>query len=854
MHLLIAQNRNQSAIMKKYLLLLALFGIVAAGCHDDKTNDNPTTGDTPTVDVPTGNEKGDVELSILLQQTRTSLGEKDGIHYPVYWNEQDKIVVNGILSETIIIDEYDPSCATFSAKEVPGHPYRITYPYSELTTKETPVVEFLAEQKHTEGTFAPNSAPMCGYIEEGNQATLSHLATILRLPVKTANEGVILEKIVITSLANSKIAGEFSVNCKEATIAPIGNTTNTVTYLLPDNYTLSTTKESIFHIALPAVEVGRCTVDFIDASGDKMTARWNPDGALSKGVVREFRTITYKPKANTSLQHLEAVEDEFEIFYKKVYGNVRYSDGSPIADVAMSDGFRVVKTDANGYYEFDNMSPESWHIYCSLPADVEIPVNEYGQPCFFKKYPSSSARYDFTFNRLPNGKEDEFIIFGLADTQPSSTTHIDRFNIQAAPEIKSYSKSLNLPCYGVVMGDMVGSKPDLMPAMRDALAKNKTGMPIFACYGNHDHILCNTSRPAFPDERNSNFYIKLQRDFEECFGPVNYSFNRGDVHIISMRDVKNTSDNSVSAYKTGFTTEQFEWLKQDLKLVPKDKMVILCVHIPIFNSGKPGDGSYLQEVLALLDQYDEPHIFSGHTHYMHPYDHVWYKTGYKIYEHCISSTRQDMMESNIHRDGTPCGYNIFKVKGNKLVDWYYKGYPYGMNTRDYQIRLHRGASIIGAEPTDSDKYGTMGYYQLPYDNGTLLANIFTSDPSWVVEVYEDGVLTGTMTNFFKATGSEYDKLIGDGTLESPRRVAEGVETSRDFWAIGILFGYLGSSVGNNYNTSYTIWKYKLKNPNASHIEVRTKDRFGYEYRCDRIEDNSDLGFAMYDPQYNPRIE
>jgi hypothetical protein len=390
--------------------------------------------------------------------------------------------------------------------------------------------------------------------------------------------------------------------------------------------------------------------------------------------------------------------------------------------------------------------------------------------------------------------------------------------------------------------------------MRASLDKAKMGMPVFACYGNHDHILCDSAHPAFPDERNSSFYIKLQRDFEECFGPVNYSFNRGDVHIISMRNVYNTSDVLVSAYKTGLTPEQFEWLKQDLALVPKDKMVIFCVHIPIVNGGTVGDGTHRQELLLLINKYDEAHIFSGHLHYMRPYDYAWHKTPYKIYEHSFASTRPDMFACNIHRDGTPCGYNIFKVKGNKIVDWYYKGFPYGMNSRDDQMRLYRGASVFGAEPSGSNKYGTKGYYQLPYDNGTLLANIFSSDPAWTVEVYEDGAYSGKMTNFVKTSGSEYTNLLGDGTLESPRRVADGVECSRDFWAIGMLFGYCGSDVNNNYNTCYTMWKYKLKNPDASHIEVRATDRFGYVYSCDRIEDNSDLGYTMYDPQLNHPIE
>ena len=832
-------------IMKRYLLFFASIVLAVVGC---KTDDGVEDQTEPAL-------SGDVELSVTLAHTRTSLGNKggDGV-YPLYWNDGDRIVVNGILSEEVNIDEDDASAATFVVKAVQSYPYHITYPYSASTTAEKNVVEFPAEQSFVEGTFESGSVPMCGYVESGNNVALSHLSTILRLPVKATSEGAVLKKVVVTSLSGAKISGEFNVNCKSATISATDTSSSIVTYLLPDNYTLSMTEESVFHIVLPAVEVGNCTIEFIEASGEKLLASWAPDKPLSKGVVREFKTINYKPNIIMQLQPLDTEEDELEINYNKVYGYVRYSDGSPIANVAVSDGFKIVTTDSKGYYELKSVDPQCWYIYCSLPADVEVPVNEYGQPCFFKSYPSNSAQYDFTFEKLAGGPEKEFVLFGLADTQPSTTAHIDRFNVQAAPEIMSYSKSLGLPCYGIVLGDMVGSKPNLMPSMRDALSKSKTGIPIFACYGNHDHILCDSSHPAFPDKRNGSFYIKLQRDFENCFGPVNYSFNRGDVHIISMRNVLNTSDVSVSAYKSGLTPEQFEWLKQDLALVPKDKMVLFCVHIPILNNGTLGDGTYRKEVLTMLNEYAEAHILSGHTHFMHPYDYVWNKTGFNIYEHCIAATRQDLMATNIHRDGTPCGYNIFKVKGNKFVDWYYKGYPYGMNTRDYQMRLYRGASVFGAEPSGENKYGTMGFYQLPFDNNTLLANIFSSDPSWKVEVYEDGVYSGAMSHFDKTSGSNYSDLVGDGTLESPRRVADGVVSSRDFWAISILFGYLGSEVNNNYNNCHTMWRYTLKNPAAKHIEVRATDRFGYEYRCDRIEDNSDLGYAMYDPQYNPVIE
>ena len=832
--------------MRKSLLFLALSAIFAIGCQTDTTTDNT---------IENLANEGKTTLTISLAETRISLGNKQSGKYPVYWNEGDKIVVNGALSEEVVINKDNKSRAAFTIKSLLNYPYSITYPYSEATTADEPIVEFPAEQIYTEGSFATGSTPVCGYAaQEVELITLSHLAGVLRFPVKSKYESTILEKIVITSTSGTKISGEFAVNCKNATIEATENSQSVITYTLPKNFTLSKTKSSVFYISIPAVNVGNCKIEFIEASGEKMVCNWTPTATIKAGIVREFKEITYECKANLALELLPTEEDELTIFHKNIYGYVKYSDGTPIKGVAVSDGFQVTTTDSKGYYEFKNVTPQTWYIYCSLPADVKVPINEFGQPCFFQKYPANSPQHDFTFERLSGGKEKEFNIFAIADTQPGSNLQLERFRIQAAPEIKSYSKSLGLPCYGIVLGDLVNSKPEFMPLMRDELNASKTGMPIFAVMGNHDHISYSSTNPAFPDERNSSYMLKIQRGFEECFGPVNYSFNRGDVHIIGMRNVKHLNNTNVSDYTTGFTTEQFEWLTQDLALVPKNKMVVLCVHIPILNNGKVGDGSYRQEVLNLMDQYAEAHILSGHTHYMRPYDHVWQKTGHKIYEHCISSTRYDMADSNIHRDGTPCGYAVLKVKDNAFVDWYYKGTPYGLNTRDDQMRIYRGNATFGTTPTEADTNGTMGYYQFPYDSDIILANIYSSDPGWKVEVYEDGQYTGKMTHIYNLTGAEWENLAGDGSYANPRRVKAGLECSRDWFAVGILMGYLGSAINNNYNTCHTMWKYTLKNPDAQHIEVRATDRFGYVYKEDKITDNSNLEYIFYNPEHNPKIE
>ena len=836
--------------MKRFLLLLAV-GIFAVGCQTDQTADNPI------------NEEG-TTISISLEPTRTSLGNKgeDGI-YPVFWSEGDKIVVNGKLSNEVKIDAENRTKASFSFAEGSiSHPYHITYPYSASTTAEQSIVEFLGEQNYAEGTFALGSTPMCGYSEaSGNTITLSHLASVLRLPIKAKTDGATLEKVVITSMSGAKLSGEFAVNCENATISATENSSSVVTYNLPVNFTLSTTNTQVLYIALPAVTVGNCTIEFVENTGEKMVASWAPNKPLSKGVVREFKTIEYAPKSYTSLQPLEVEEDEFKIFYKKVYGHVKYSDGTPIANVAVSDGFQVVTTDTNGYYELSGITSQTWYIYCSLPADVKVPIDELGRPCFFKKYPANSPQYDFTFEKLPNGPEKEFAIFALGDPQPSNEEHVARFAAQCAPEVKSYAKTFDIPCYGIVLGDIVNNQEHLLDNMRDEWAYERMGMPMFAVMGNHDNAAVSTSNAIFPDERNSSINIKYQRPFEENFGPVNYSFNRGDAHFVCMRDTEFLSNFSAISANTKrlITDEQFEWFKQDIALVSRDKMIVLCVHEQMFNGSGTSKYRNFQNIFNIMDEFEEAHILSAHLHYNRPYDYRVAETNpHNIYEHNISAVCGRIWRSNLADDGSPCGYQVLLAKNNSFSKWYYKGFPYMMNDADFQIRLYRGNEITGcAIPEgDANKSGTKGYYQFGYGSDVILANVFSSDPwNWTVEVWEDGEYSGKMESLrsYNYTPSFVD-LIGTFTYEDPKRPATGVESGMDFYAVGVQLGWKGADYDDCYKPCYTMWKYTLVNPDAEHIEVRAKDSFGNVYTANTFQVGTDITYAIYDPANNPTIE
>ncbi len=521
--------------------------------------------------------------------------------------------------------------------------------------------------------------------------------------------------------------------------------------------------------------------------------------------------------------------------------------GKPIGGVAISDGFSVVATDASGFYML-KPSTDTWHIYYSVPANCKVRTFQHG-PKFYERYSKDVKEYTFELELLPNGEpEEKFALLTFADPQVSSSNGLNRFKGEAIPAIKEFVKNSTIPCYGITLGDVIststsdadlettrGDATQYMEKMREAMRPSSVGFPIFQVMGNHDCNYFGRPNPLIPDETSSTTQLKAQREFESTFGPINYSFNRGDIHIIGMRDIWYKNDYSTRDYATGFTKVQYEWLKQDLALVPKDKMVVLCVHIPLFGSvTKSGEsGHYVKEVHELLNQYKEVHIISGHTHYQRNYIH----TTYDIYEHNMGTVCGTWWASNVCGDGTPNGWGVFVGEGNTFSDWYYMGYHEGMNTRNDQMRLYRGSAITGAErqPTAKNPNGT-GYYAFNFNDDVILANVFNADKNWTIEVYEDGVKTGNMKQITNSS-TTYEKLVGGYTMEDPRRIKDGTISPYDMWVVGIHVGEL-NRVGSNGSWVYChhLYQYTLKNPDANRVEVVATDPFGNKYSSDKFID------------------
>ncbi len=517
----------------------------------------------------------------------------------------------------------------------------------------------------------------------------------------------------------------------------------------------------------------------------------------------------------------------------QVDGHVLYSNGVPAVGISVSNGFDVTVTDSQGYYTLPNNS-DVRYFYISLPSDAVISKNSNGCPDFYKRKIKGCATYDFTLER--QAVEDKFLLYALADPQASDskrgkqkTLDVDRFIAESVPAVNDQISASSLPVYAVTLGDIIyssGSR-NTTPAldiMRSHCAK--INCPVFQTIGNHDYtyFYSGSGQELKTDATSSTLFLKAQRSFEDCFGPINYSFNRGNVHVVCMRDIIWDSNTDASSYHGGFTDEQYDWLSADLANVPKSATIIMCVHIPIADSQK---GENVSRVLSLLGEFSRCEIFSGHTHYMQKHPNVG---GTGIYEHVHTSVCGAWWWSSLSSDGCPNGYTVYEFNGGDIADSYYIGVNKGMNTRDYQMRIYRGGLKYG---------GKYIYFQSPHSSAEIFINVFNADPYWTVKVYEDDVFSGDAVLMPEVTEYRSDSMYST--------VTTGADSSQDWWTSGFYLGVLGLGFsGNNLNpyswfmdTCHHMYKYTLKNPSAS-VKVVATDTYGNSYTSTDVMEQDNL--------------
>lgn len=361
--------------------------------------------------------------------------------------------------------------------------------------------------------------------------------------------------------------------------------------------------------------------------------------------------------------------------------NRRFDSGeSGIPEVAVSNGREVVLTNEQGAYSIQ-IDEKDGKFFVIKPSGYRLSTDELNRPVFYYLHkPDGSPELDFA-GVEPTGPLPETVNFGLmqseerssykvllfGDPQPYTRREVDYFDRDIVSELHDVQGFE----FGITLGDIVGDDLDLFQPYSESVAK--VGIPWFNVYGNHD-MNFDAESDQYADET-----------FEATFGPATYSFNHGKAHFIILDDVVYPRTDGASGYIGGFTHEQLTFIENDLKHVPKDKLIVLAFHIPTFMPEGWGETFRVEDrnrLYELLKEYPNTLSLSAHTHIQrfHFFDaqegwervtpHVHYNVGTTSGDWWSGVPDQRGIPPTIMRDGTPNGYAMLNINGNSFnVDY-----------------------------------------------------------------------------------------------------------------------------------------------------------------------------------------
>ena len=396
-----------------------------------------------------------------------------------------------------------------------------------------------------------------------------------------------------------------------------------------------------------------------------------------------------------------------------------------IAGVEVSNGREIVTTDRQGRYEISVRDGET--VFLTQPAGYQVPVDEDNVAQFFYTHmPAGSPelRYggidptgplpdavDFPLARTTDTlSRDQRCLIG-GDIQTYTQEEVDYALRGAFADLTQRTDFTG--CGALFIGDIVGDDLDLYDQTRE-LTSLLNG-PARFLPGNHDLDL-----DADYDHRFDTYRSQ--------FGPDYYSYDAGDVHVVSLNTVQYSQGAPYNGtYNGGIDDEQLAWLRQDIANTPEDKLIVLATHIPLLNWHDQGsDRHQVDQVQAIHDIIgDRPAVaFGGHSHTLEvmregdsmegwkslygvdelPFDHI--TAGAISGDWYTGRVTEAGYPTALQRDGAVPGVFTLEAHGNRYEDSFIgtgraasEQMSLGLNTPAYRDWYDANRRNVGKAPS-----------------------------------------------------------------------------------------------------------------------------------------------------------
>lgn len=292
------------------------------------------------------------------------------------------------------------------------------------------------------------------------------------------------------------------------------------------------------------------------------------------------------------------------VFHDRSGTGKRQAGDPGIGGVCVSNGVDVVKTDQNGKWRLS--VTEATILFVIKPSGWKVPLGEDNLPDYYYIHkPSGSPTYKYPgvsptgnlptsidFPLQPQKETNKFRMVLFGDPQPRNQTEIDYISHDVVEQVARDVVAMDAK-FGLSLGDEMFDNLSLYGSLNRTVGT--VGLPWYNTVGNHD-----MNYDAVDD-------TESKETFHRIFGPDYYAFNYGRVHFIVLDDVI-WHGVKTPGYHGEFTAKQIEFVKNDLMFVPKDRLVVIAMHIPI------DDVKNKEELFRLIEDRPNTLSLSAHTH------------------------------------------------------------------------------------------------------------------------------------------------------------------------------------------------------------------------------------------------
>ena len=258
--------------------------------------------------------------------------------------------------------------------------------------------------------------------------------------------------------------------------------------------------------------------------------------------------------------------------------------------VPVSNGDTIVVTDKRGYYELPFV--EGCSVFPILPADYTLAGSRVVNAAFhYVGDHGQLSIINYPLTKKPLNRR--FRLNAIGDVQVSNYQELDYATRTLWPELFSaatVSDGSSSGTLNLFLGDLVNNNLLLYPDIRRLM--EQLPQQSWTVLGNHDRDVDTVS-------------WRQTRSYNEAFGADMYAFNEGRCHFIVLNNV---FPEGARGYKGRFSERQLRFVRQDLQLVPSDRLVILCMHVPLAHSRNA------DELISLVEGRGDVLVLSGHMH------------------------------------------------------------------------------------------------------------------------------------------------------------------------------------------------------------------------------------------------